>query len=89
MFPVYAGVILDVSGILRISLSVPRVCGGDPKSVNVMFDLNLVFPVYAGVILDKGEECFKSYCVPRVCGGDPLSWRPFRCYNKCSPCMRG
>ena len=34
MFPAYAGVILKLAKLTLFPISVPRVCGGDPKTIN-------------------------------------------------------
>ena len=52
-------------------LSVPRVCGGDPKTTIITTNNTPVFPVYAGVILLFETSIYDIPCVPRVCGGDP------------------
>ena len=51
VFPVCAGVILDLPFITLVSLGVPHVCGGDPTKETIIGLRLYVFPVCAGVIL--------------------------------------
>ena len=51
VFPAYAGVILSKKTKASEVVSVPRVCGGDPKFFLLFRFFPLVFPAYAGVIL--------------------------------------
>ena len=71
MFPAYAGVILRLIVAHNQSISVPRVCGGDPLAAGTASDLTMVFPAYAGVILQEAINKALADSVPRVCGGDP------------------
>ena len=71
MFPVYAGVILQVNGHAIKDNGVPRVFGGDPVGKLRHLKCAAVFPVYAGVILTVNAKFSALTGVPRVCGGDP------------------
>ena len=71
VFPVYAGVIPRSAICVIVSVSVPRVCGGDPLLKQLCSLRFAVFPVYAGVILSATSFSIPLKRVPRVCGGDP------------------
>ncbi|GAJ26888.1 hypothetical protein JCM15457_1840 [Liquorilactobacillus sucicola DSM 21376 = JCM 15457] len=50
VFPAYAGVILKLADYFKVSIGIPRVCGGDPYEDMVYPAEEIVFPAYAGVI---------------------------------------
>ena len=75
--------------LLTQDLSVPRVCGGDPRPGRTIKFIDAVFPAYAGVIPEDGKITVNDPSVPRVCGGDPESNNIIDVIVTCSPRMRG
>ena len=51
-----------------MDLSIPHVCGGEPKYLNN--DGWDVFPMYVGVNRDAISERLRR-SIPHVCGGEP------------------
>ena len=71
LFPACAGVIPSRSTLQRLSLSFPRLRGGDPNREGMQKSRTELFPACAGVILCSGSTRHRCATFPRLCGGDP------------------
>ena len=71
LFPAYAGVILASWTVCRVSMSFPRLRGGDPNHQPTDRSTSRLFPAYAGVIQARQRGAVGQLTFPRLRGGDP------------------
>ena len=76
--------------VLLLSVGAPRVCGDDPRHVNLIVAYTWVLPAYAGMIqLENALKSLEKYVLPAYAGMIPLSIQCTLCTMLCSPRMRG
>ena len=68
VFPVYAGVILEPPGYYTQELSVPRVCGGDPKLNAINFQKMKCSPCMRGWSWNYGRTTIGQQVFPVYAG---------------------